>query len=104
MLMSRPVARLPPLAASWTRRRMSSGGAVALLSERRVGAQGVDRGDALDPVLEDALDSGLERHGGSRATAAGSYQLDVDHARGLLEVDQGDVATVGLEGGTDGFD
>src|SRR5205807_9214922 len=63
-----------------------------------------DLGHALDPVLQDALDARLERHGRRRTTHARTDEFDGDHAGRLVDVVQANVATIGLNSRSDGLD
>src|SRR6059058_5893739 len=68
-----------------------------------VGLDRFDGGDAGDAVLEDALDTALQRQPGDRAGVAGPRQLHLDDSV-LAHADEVDVAPVHLEGGPDGVD
>ena len=63
-----------------------------------------DRSDAVDPIAQDAFDPGLQRLVRRRTPDARTDELDRHEARGLVDVAQHDVATVGLEGGADDLD
>jgi hypothetical protein len=70
-----------------------------------VGQTDVDHlGDALDAILQDPLDPGLERdrRGGTRDARAD--ELDLDHAGGLVDAVEDDVAVVSLDGRANHFD
>ena len=61
------------------------------------------RDDALDArhaLLEDALDAVRQRHLGHRAALAGALKLD-GYDTVLVDVDERDVAAVGLQARTD---
>ena len=61
-----------------------------------LGLVGDDLGDAGNPVHDDPLDAGLQRHRRHRARAARPDQRDVHHAV-VVDAPEDDVATVGLE-------
>src|SRR5205823_1717140 len=63
-----------------------------------------DLGDALDAVLEDALDARLERHRRCGAAHTRTDELDRHDSGLLVHVVQADVAAVGLDGRTDLLD
>src|SRR5579862_6733117 len=62
---------------------------------------GYDLLDLGDLGADHALDAALERHRRARAVPAGAVERDLDDARRLVDRDEGDVAAVGLDVGTD---
>src|SRR5947209_2332691 len=88
--------RSPPRSAStscWGSRRRTMAAASYL--------DGDDLGDALDPVLQDALDAGLHGERGCRAGAARADELDLDPAGLLVDRTEDHVPAIGLQGRAD---
>ena len=73
--------------------------------DRRFGLGDVDDlGHAVDAIAHDAFDATLEGLGRHRARAAGADETDRDDTGRLVDIDEFDVALVGLERGPDDFD
>jgi len=75
-----------------------AGGWSAVVSVDRL-----DAGDLREAIPQTPFDASLKRHGARWATDAGAVESDPDHAA-FRHFDQFEVATIGLDGGTDEID